>query len=211
MIAEGRLAILEHCCLGDLEFEAAGRQTGTSEGIENSQWQGRIFELDRREIDRHTHSNWASSQLPLHACCSTQSPSEMIRPVSSATGMNSAGRDRTFGGVVPAKERLAGRDFPGLEVRRAAERAPPARRASILPPEGPSPWRAAPERHRPSLSRRSETCLGPPAFAEYSAMSARFSSSSASIGVATVPEQSRPTLLSRPDAPRHRTKDSLLR
>ena len=41
------------------------------------------------------------------ACRSTHSPIALIRPVSSATGMKSAGRDETAFGVVPAQQRLA--------------------------------------------------------------------------------------------------------
>ena len=41
-----------------------------------------------------------------HASSITQSPIAMIRPVSSASGMNIVGRDHAAGRVVPADQRL---------------------------------------------------------------------------------------------------------
>ena len=91
------------------------------------------------------------------ACRSTHSPIGTIRPVSSATGMNSAGETMPRSGWCQRNSAskphdlvaLAGRPAAGSRARTRRWRAPCADRV---------PARAAPACARPSPARRSDRC-----------------------------------------------------
>ena len=103
-------------------------------------------------------------------------------PVSSATGMNSAGGDLAEGRAVPAQERLDRRDLAGLAARtRVGTRARARRAAPRRAARGRAP--AGAPRGRGRLPRRT-TIRSPPArLASYIALSARRIASRASVRV----------------------------
>ena len=110
---DAALGVLEQLALGDLEHEVDGRDAGV---------------LDRARGPSSIRSGWRSSTAQRltcterigaaarrcqrrawrHASRSTKRPIATIMPVSSASGMNSAGMIRAALGVLPAHERLGG-------------------------------------------------------------------------------------------------------
>jgi hypothetical protein len=52
----------------------------------------------------------------VQAVCMTQSPSSLIRPVSSATGNEFRRRDHAAFGMTPAQQRLAARHLAAREI-----------------------------------------------------------------------------------------------
>ena len=180
-----RSAIVHHHALGDLELERVrGRARFPPALLAMSSAGSSWRELARRQVHRHAQRRQALA-LPRAAFCaqavrSTQSPIGTIRPVSSASGMNCAGRHRAAASgwfqrssaSTPVMRPLAQVDL-GLVVQHelvALQRAAQRR------------FRAPGARANARSSARSRTgkLFLPCSLARYIAMSAFFSSVAAS-------------------------------
>ena len=138
-----------------------------------------VPELDRRQVDGDLDVRAARSPPRRRRGCKTHSPSAMIRPVSSATGMNTDGGTLPRTGMFPAHQRLAGRHPAGAQVdQRLVSSTRTARCRGLR--AGRVRARGAPAPPPPSRMAKKQWSPPPPFLAAYSAMSAFFSSSSAS-------------------------------
>ena len=173
---ERRLVVLQQHRFGDLQLQPlrpAGREAASAR--EHDLDQMPALELHRREVDGDLDRRRASCAAAAQACRSAHSPIGTISPVSSASGMNSAGRHDAALGMVPAQQRLEAADLVALEVDdRLVVELELAVRQRLAQIE----LQLAARLHvaRPSPARRSGRLPRPSPLARYRARSAFFSS-----------------------------------
>ena len=169
---ERRLVVADQHGLGDLELEPVGCE-GPESASALAIFSASVsaFELDRRDVDRERAHDAGQVAASAQAVRSTHSPSSTIRPVSSATGMNSAGEIMPRSRMAPAQQRLAAGHLVGMQIDQRLvvdlEAAIDERLAQIQLQREPRLGAG-----HPSPARRSDRCARPSALAPYIARSA---------------------------------------
>ncbi len=90
-VASTWLLFLQQQGLGDFQFEPLGRQAGLLQRIHHDRQQIAGAELQRRQVDGDADVVGPASPRPRRRGAASIRRAALIRPVSSATGMNSAG------------------------------------------------------------------------------------------------------------------------
>ncbi len=134
---DGRVRVGEHHGLGDLEDER-GRRRGRSISSASRTSSTIVSDCscltERLTLIREACSRAGRARAARPPAgrprSSTQRPIGMIRPVSSASGMNCARRDQAARRVLPAEERLDADDRPAGRGGRPAGSRPRAGRCS---------------------------------------------------------------------------------